>query len=222
MIYLIIGSGLAFAYALLTAGDDDDENEPDLPPSQGSTRYKRVDQILDSLRAASASSGVPLGVLVGWVAVESGGRIELEGGLFRLSADEVKAIGCDRARLSSDLVYSVNAGLMLIAHYMRVADELAVAARGTPYYWLLVHLCHVLGEKECRAVVSAAKHAGETRAWDKLGTYAAQVNPSTSKAFARADKARATGEGFGFGQADVVVGGAAYSDITDPLDELQK
>ncbi len=213
-------------------------HEPDLPPVPGSTRYRKIDAILDELRKASASSGIPLGLLVGWIARESGGRLDevpkpLKGesdgerGYFQLTPSESTALGLDHKRLSTDSVYSINAGLRLIAKYMGVVDSLHVAARWSAYYWMLVKLCHTMGTGAAKKIVEGARAVGAARSWaslrehalDNEARYFSLVNHSPSKWFPLVDKVREIGQPFGFGDegAEAVVG-AAFEDIPDPLD----
>jgi len=233
IVLLVGGAGVIF-YLSATNFDTPPVHEPDLPPAPGSTRYKLVDAILPELQKASAASGVPLGLLVGWVAKESGGKIgEVtrldERGLFQLMPDESKRLGLDHQRLSTDLVYSINAGLLLIATYMKDVDALGVAAKGSTYYWLLVKLAHTMGVGAMDKIVAAAKASGQAGSWSALESYALANNAallsatkhSPSKWFPFIDALYDVGAPFGFGSADTVVGGVVYDDIVDPIDCLK-
>lgn len=243
---LLIGAGVAAILVIALASDDGPVpvHEPDLPATPGSTRYKRIDAILPQLRMASASSRVPLGVMVGWIARESGGRLDevpkpLKGepdgerGLFQLTPSESKSLGLspeDHKRLSTDLQFSINAGLMLIAKYMGKVDRLGVAAPGSSYYWRLVKLMHTMGSGAAEIIVKNAKAVGAARSWEALEEHAldnerqylSETKHSPSKWFPLVDKVYEIGAPFGFGGADVIVGGEAFPDIPDPLDCVKK
>ncbi len=238
----LLGLGVAALVILATSSEDPPVpvHEPDLSPApSGSTGYKLVDAILPQLRAASASSGVPLGVLVGWIAKESGGRLgEVtkldERGLAQLMPAESARLGLDHQRLSTDLIYSINAALALIGYYMGDVDKLGVAQRGTDYYWKLVKLCHTMGNGATKKIVSAAQAAGAAGSWATLEKFALANNAemlhetkhSPQKWFPFVDAVAEVGQPFGFGSsnaivgASVVPGGKIFDDIVDPLDAL--
>jgi hypothetical protein len=239
-ILLILGGGAALlAFALSSSERPVPVNEPDLPPAPGSTRYKRVDAILDLLKQAAGASGIPLGVLVGWIAKESGGKLAVhpqpgagdtkldERGLFQLMPAESKMLGFDHQRLSTDPVYSINAGLALIGHYMGEADKLGVAQHGSNYYWRLVKLLHTMGSGAVDKIIAAAKADGAVASWEALEEYATShdaellhaTKHSPVKWFPFVDEVYATGAPFGFGAATTLVG-ASFPDIIDPLDCL--
>lgn len=244
----LVGGGLALIAYLLSASDEKEVpvNEPDLPPPPPplsgqiptSTRYKRVDAILPALKAASDSSKIPLGVLVGWVARESGGKLAVhpqpgpgdtkydERGYFQLMPAESQKLGLEHKRLSTDATYSINAGLALIGYYMGEADSLGVAPRGSSYYWKLVKMMHN-GSTMTRKIVAAAKLAGKAGSWEDLEQYAVDHNDlflattkhSPKKWFGLVDDMYEIGKPFGFGtDATLVVGEAAFTDIPDPME----
>lgn len=233
-VILILGGGAALLiFALSSSERPVPVHEPDLSPVPGSTRYKKVDAILGLLQQASASSGVPLGVLVGWIARESGGRLDEvtkldERGYFQLMPSESKMLGVDHQRLSTDPVYSINAGLALIGHYMGEADKLGIAQHGSNFFWKVVKLLHTMGSGAVTKIVAAAKVDGAVGSWESLEEYATthdseflhQTKHSPLKWFPLVDEVYAAGAPFGFGAATTVVGGAAFPDIIDPLDCL--
>lgn len=231
-ILLLVGGGALILTLVLTDEKEPPVHEPDVSPAPvGKTGYKRVDAILDELKKAASSSGIPLGLLVGWIAKESGGRLDEvtklgERGLFQLMPAESAALGVDHARLSTDLTYSINAGLMLIARYMGFIDKLNAAVKGTAYYWLLVKLAHTMGEGATQKIVAAAKAAGDANSWKSLEAYALDHDTELlhltkhrpSKWFPFIDALYAVGQPFGFGESStVVVGGSVLDDIPDPM-----
>lgn len=210
-------------------------HEPDLPLGTSQpTRHSLINKILPLLRRASDSSGVPLGLLVGWITRESGGRLEDitardERGLFQIDPRESKTLKLDHQRLSTDLVYSINGGLALIASYMDLVDKLDVAPKGTSYYWLLVKLGHTVGSFALQTIIAMARDAGEVASWGRLERFAfaneskikSATRHSPSKWFPLVDEVHKVGQPFGFGSQDVLIGaGTVYTDIVDPLDCL--
>jgi len=71
--YFLIGGGVLVSAAAAIAAYYFREQIVDLViPTK--TGKKRVDEILGKLQAAASASGIPLGLLVGWVIKESGGK----------------------------------------------------------------------------------------------------------------------------------------------------
>lgn len=242
-VILILGAGVGVIVALTLASVDRDVpvHEPDLPPTAPppsgfakSTGYKLVDKILPLLQQASTSSGVPLGVLVGWIAKESGGRLDDvtkldERGIFQLHPDESKGLGIDHQKLSTDLTYSINAGLALIGKYMGQVTSYDVAPKGSEFFWKLVKLAHTMGSGATKKIVEMARAAGESRTWQKIEDYALSheaeimhaVKHSPTKWIPFVDKIFQVGRPFGVGSQDTIVGGEVFKDIVDPLDCLR-
>lgn len=245
---LIIAGGLITIAALAALSDTDPVpvHEPDVPPSQalpGSTRYRKVDAILPQLRAAAERSGIPLGLLVGWVARESAGRLDevpkpLKGepdgerGYFQLTPSNSREVGADHARLSTDSDYSIDAGIRYIQKCMGDVDRLGVAARGSMFYWMLVKLVHTMGSGATKKIVEAARAAGAAGSWASLKQYAlshegdllSATKHSPSKWFPLVDKVAEVGLPFGFGtNTSIYVAGleGMFADIPDPLDCLK-
>jgi hypothetical protein len=236
-IILLLGAAAATIALLVTRGDTPPVHDPDLPMVPGSTRYRRVDAILGLLKQAAAESGIPLGVLVGWIAKESGGKLKEvtkldERGYFQLMPDESKSLGLDHARLSTDSVYSINAGLLAIGQRMREADALGIAPRGSSYYWRLVKLGHTMGAGDTKKLANAAKAAGQAGSWSDFERFAlsgaVHTKHSPAKWFPFIDELYRVGAPFGFGtDAGTFVVGAAipgtgYTDIPDPLNLIRR
>jgi hypothetical protein len=184
--------------------------EPDaLPvaPSLGKTGWKGVDKILDKLASAASSTGIPLGLMVGWIGKESAGRLADktsldERGYFQLMPAESKTIGVDHERLSTDSDYSIDAGVKLIRRYQSLVDKLGVAPAGSVYYWKLVKLAHSMGSGQTPKIVNLAKAAGQAGSWERLTTFALDLKingPQPKKWFPFIDKIYAAGRPFGFG-----------------------
>lgn len=239
VLFLLLGGGVLLFLAVKPDDREVPVHEPDAPAMPGSTGYKRVDAILDSLRHAADVSGIPLGLLVGWIARESGGKLAThpqpgpgdtkydERGYFQLMPAESKALGLDHQRLSVDPEYSILGGIKLIQEYMRDVDAMGVAPRGSAYYWRLVKLCHTMGSGAAKKIVAAAKAEGKAQNWDALEAYALDhdaellhaTKHSPAKWFPLVDKVYAVGAPFGFGATVAVVGGGpAFTDIIDPIE----
>ena len=230
-------AGAYYAGKRLFFGNDPDEKPeraapvefpPDLPAAEaGRTRWKGVNAIFSDLERAARASGIPLGVLVGWVAKESAGRIgaapkvklkgesDVERGFFQLTPSESKSLGLDHARLSTDPAYSLDAGVRLIREkYAPRAEKLAVAPLGSSYFWRLVKLGHTMGSGAAAKIIAGAKAAGTAGTWEQLRNHAVSENErylretkhSPKKWFPLVDAVYEVGRPFGFGAGDAVAG----------------
>jgi hypothetical protein len=198
---------------------------PDSSPMPGKTGWKKVDAILPQLQAFARTTGIPLGLIIGWIAKESGGRLADttsmdERGYFQLMPAESKALGLDHQRLSTDSDYSINEGGKIIRHYQSVINDLmdGVTSAGTSYYWRLVKLAHSLGSGQVKKIVNLAKDAGHAGSWEELEDFATGIHingPQPKKWFPFVDDSRAhtknnsvyrVGKPFGFGSESLLVG----------------
>jgi hypothetical protein len=206
----IVGVGLGAWYLLTRDIHTMKDQVPDaLPqaPALGKTGWRLVDKILPQLQSAASANGIPLGLLVGWIAKESGGRLGdktslNELGLFQLMPAESQSIGVDHERLSTDLDYSIDAGIRLIKKYMSTVVALDVAPAGSSYFWKLVKLVHSVGGGQTKKIVTAAKSDGQAGSWDQLEQYALGMmvaGPQPKKWLPFVDKVYAVGRPFGFG-----------------------
>lgn len=221
----IVGAiaGGATALGLITwkiIGGFPDRPEKDIrpdvsPPPPGKTGYKKIDAFFDKLRAVAQSSGIPLGLMVGWIAKESGGRLNDttsldERGLFQLMPSESKTLGLDHQRLSTDLDYSLDAGVKLIRKYQSDVNnlDLIYAPAGNAYYWRLVKLAHSMGAGQMKKVVKAAMAADQAKTWDDLEAFAVDMKingPQPKKWMPFVDLVYKVGRPFGFGSESTVL-----------------
>jgi hypothetical protein len=252
---LFLVGGATVLIALAFAGDEGGpvpDNPPDIVAAPKSAKaagydsrwngkiWKLVDALIPGFTRASDATGIPLGLMVGWVATESGGKIgsapaplkgqpDSERGFFQLTPSESARFGLDHMRLSTDPNYSIDAGIKLIQHYAKQAEALAVAPKDSRYFWMLTKLGHTIGSGATKIIVNGAREAGQARSWEALykhaldneKKYLSATKHSPTKWFPHVEKAWQIGAPFGFGSSETVVGGSAYVDIVDPLDCLK-
>lgn len=155
---------------------------------------------------------VPLGLMVGWIECESGGRIGEttvygEVGYAQLMPDEYEMLRLDPLKLSSDSDYSLDAGCILADHYRQIVDGWAVSALepGTATYWLLVKMAHSYGAGGARVIVKDAAGAGALGSWTDFlafctahdADYQFRFRHSSLKWAKFVDRVRVIGEPFG-------------------------
>jgi hypothetical protein len=127
---------------------------------------------------------VPLGVVVGWIEVESGGRLREttslgERGYFQLTPAESQDLGLQHARLSTDSLYSLSAGFKLIDYYRKIIARLLILRQpaivsGSEYFWRLVKLAHTMGQGATSTILVDAFAAGQGSSWEALRQFALQ------------------------------------------------
>lgn len=185
---------------------------PDVsPPPPGKTGHKLVDALLPKLRDLASRNNIPLGLIVGWIIKESGGKLTDttstdERGYFQISPDESAKLGIDHQRLSTDSDYSLDAGARLIHEYETTVAGLKVAAADgySAFYWLLVKLCHTVGTGQTKKWVEAAQVAGAAGSWADFEAYVLGKSwrgPQPKKWFPFMDSLYTIGKPFGFGNA---------------------
>lgn len=224
---LLLGGGTVAAVAAILfwprdAWASNVNVKPDYPPepSSGKTGFRGIDAIMPQLQSASRSTGIPLGLFVGWIAAESNGNIKEttslnEKGYFQLMPEESKSLGLDHDRLGTDPQYSIDGGVQLIQkRYVPFAQGLGIFPNGSADFFRLVKLGHTMGVGAAKKVVDAAKAAGAVSSWDVLDHYAMdnssalykQTGHSPKKWFPLVDKVYSIGAPYGFGGGTAVAG----------------
>lgn len=136
-----------------------------------------------ALESLCSAWTVPLGVAVGWIQVESGGRLAEvttlgERGYFQLMPSESKDLGVQHERLTTDSMYSLSSGFKLLNYYSRsIGRMLRIAGIecvpvGSEYHWRLCKLAHSMGLGATRTIVSDAAEAKRISSWEELRTFA--------------------------------------------------
>jgi hypothetical protein len=177
---------------------------------------KWLPKLRPALESLCAAWGVPLGVAVGWIEAESGGRIDEvtslgERGYFQLLPEESSDLGLQHVRLTSDSAYSLSAGFKLMTYYQRAVVRIVTGAgcdyvrAGSEYQWRLVKLAHSMGQGALKVIFADAVKSNSVVSWDMLRSFAVQhetdyvsrLRHSPTKWFALVDRVFTTGAPFG-------------------------
>ena len=196
--------------------------EPDssISPKNIRTGYTLVNALVPKLQDIASQNDIPLGLMIAWIAKESGGRLTShtsldERGYYQLMPEESKALGLDHQRLSTDSDYSLDAGTKMIKKYAANADkmlrELSISVpRGSPFYWLIVKMIHTVGAGQTRKWLRAANAAGAAGSWDAFAEYVQGqrwTGPQPKKWIPFLATIYKLGAPFGFGSGAALVAG---------------
>jgi pentapeptide MXKDX repeat protein len=121
---------------------------------------------------------VPLHFLLGWIDVESNGRIDVvttlkERGFFQIHPAESKDHHFDHERLTTDPDYSVAAGLTLVRSYVELARKrYPWIPPGSDLFWHVVKLQHAMGSGLTKAMLTTMLGRGAPPAsWDAIKAF---------------------------------------------------
>jgi hypothetical protein len=132
-------------------------------------RYRLLAGILDQHRG-----DIPLDFLLGWIATESGGFIDVvthldERGFFQIMRSESAMLTLDHARLSTDPEYSVGAGIQLVRFYANVVrTRYPWFSPGTELFWRTVKLLHAMGMGAAAALLASMRQSNVPMTWDAI------------------------------------------------------
>lgn len=155
--------------------------------------YKKVVSLISDvnrIRNEMGATNIPLNMLMGWIQVESGGRLHnlttsagiREAGLFQISDAEAKAIGADQDRIMQDKEYAIRTGIQLAQHHAENLDRMLSKypnvsrsfSKGSDLYWRMVMMCFSAGTGTVNQFLANMEANGEQpNSWDDVMRFAA-------------------------------------------------
>jgi hypothetical protein len=150
-------------------------------------RWASLVPLLDRYRGE-----IPLEFLLGWIAVESDGRIDVvtsldERGFFQIHPAESKDARppLQHARLSTDPDYSVQAGIQLVRYYADLARRrFTWIPDRSELFWRVVKLQHAMGSPLARALLNQMRARGIETTWDAIKRYELTDGPKLHRLLA--------------------------------------
>jgi phosphatidylserine/phosphatidylglycerophosphate/cardiolipin synthase-like enzyme len=127
---------------------------------------------------------IPLAFLLGWIVVESDGRIDEitnldERGFFQIHPAESHDRHFDHQRLSADPDYSVKAGIDNVRFYARLAQQrFPSIPAGSDLFWRVVKLQHAMGSGLAYRLLTAMSQAGLPLTWENIRQYEVTHGPA--------------------------------------------
>jgi LAS superfamily LD-carboxypeptidase LdcB len=124
-------------------------------------RFSALVPLLDRHRG-----DIPLDFLLGWIDVESNGRIDVETslrerGFFQIHPEESQDNRFDHERIGTDPEYSVQAGIALVRLYASLARKrFAWIPSGSELFWRVVKLQHAMGAGLTKQLFAAMQQRG--------------------------------------------------------------
>jgi hypothetical protein len=126
---------------------------------------------------------IPLEFLLGWIAVESDGRIDVvtrlgERGYFQIHPEESRDRQFEHHRLSTDPEYSVWAGIENVRYYAGLARRrFPSILPGSELFWRVVKLQHALGSPLTRRLLDDMRADGIPVTWDAIKRFEVSHGP---------------------------------------------
>ena len=126
---------------------------------------------------------IPLEFLLGWIAVESDGRIDEvtnldERGFFQIHPDESRDRGFQHRRLSTDPDYSVKAGIENLRFYARLTRRrFPSTPAGSELFWRVVKLQHAMGSGLARQLLQRMLARNIPLTWEAIKRFEVTDGP---------------------------------------------
>ncbi len=126
---------------------------------------------------------IPLKFLLGWIGVESDGCIDEitgldERGFFQVHPGESELLKFDHKRLSTDVDYSVWAGIQLARFYANYGRKFYTwAAPGSELFWRIVKLQHAMGIGAAKLLFSDMRKHNVPMTWEAIKRYEVTQGP---------------------------------------------
>jgi len=126
---------------------------------------------------------IPLEFLLGWVAVESDGRIDVvtnlnERGFFQIHPDESKDRRFQHERLTTDPDYSVQAGIRNVRYYADLARQrFPSIPAGSELFWRIVKLQHAMGSGLTWKLLNSMRASNIALTWEEIKRYEVTNGP---------------------------------------------
>jgi hypothetical protein len=141
------------------------------PGTAQARNWAGIAQLVDRYRG-----NIPLDFLLGWIAVESGGRLDDvtsldERGYFQIHPDESRDARppIEHRRLSTDADYSVRAGLQIVRFYASLAQRrFPWIPFGSELFWRVVKLQHAMGSPLANRLLTDMHNRGIPVTWDTI------------------------------------------------------
>jgi hypothetical protein len=158
------------------------EGADDDPPASA---FARVTSHRDRFRALLPlldrhRGDIPLDFLLGWIDVESGGRIDRttappldERGFFQIHVEESRYHKLEHQRLTTDPDYSVRSGIHVVSFYAALARKrYPWIPDGSELFWRVVKLQHAMGSGLARGLLKAMRRHGVTpTTWEQIKAF---------------------------------------------------
>jgi hypothetical protein len=136
-------------------------------------RFAALVPLLDRARG-----DIPLDFLLGWIDVESNGRLDVitrldERGFFQIHPAESRDHHLQHARLTTDPDYSVRAGLQIVRAYADLAcQRYPWLPYGSELFWRIVKLQHAMGSPLTQRMLSDMRRRGlPPTSWGAIKAY---------------------------------------------------